>query len=454
MSSWWSQVFGTAEAKEAEIDSDESDSEEKKTNDKQTEESTDEPKIERLYIPRGHIMTINKNYEQLLEQLIAHEQQKVIVVTHFEPPAENVGIDMEKIEKNVTKKHRNRVADDDDFDFGFFPPDMRGTYSPTISNEVTRTISASSRRTEGVDIDFNTTIELYSAFGTLIHKVHSRPDLAEKTDKQKKQSKSAVKKSAVQSALNDHKITCCKLVASTAQVPNEDLKKKKVSPLRYRTDTFSFCIREPFVKSEQDEDDEEQNIPIQKNPIIDKVEALHQKPAHFEGVAYMLVLVSFPMLDIELKSSQSSELVRHSNGQLSTTKVVIRKTPRTNRFVTRVLVIDPKATESHLSPLEICRFTSSVDNYERLDKDRHHLVGMFHIAPPAWVWQFRSSNHYRPIPPRKLRIKVHKISKLSKVLSISSALTSINEDNLDGEDNGEYNSYVQLGNFLINFFTF
>jgi hypothetical protein len=442
MSSWFTGWFGADP--EYNSDSDEEDKKEVKQNANGTTDVVVEEKPEeKLHIPRGHIMTINKNFEQLTEHLISHDQQKVIVITQFEPPPDTVDAVAEKIEKKIIKQRARAMANDDDNDFGYFPPDMRGTYSNSSNHHAhspsdNTSTNNGSRRIEAVDIDFNTTIELYSAYGVLLHTVHSRPDLVEKG--QKKKNTKNNKKNAASSSLNDNKITCCRLVEATAEGPNEDQKKKKISPLRFRTDAFSLCLRPPFEKNEDDDEDEELKK-VKKNPIIDKVEALVQKAAHLEGIAYMLITVTFPTLDLELKAIESSELVRHTNGQLTTTKVITRKVPRTNRFLTRVLVVDPKAPETHLSPLEICRFTSTVDNYDRTDKDRVQLVGMFHVSPPSWTWQFRSTNHYKPVPPKKLKITVHEVIRQG-MTDMLSMLSSV-EDDFD-DDSKEYNSMVKL----------
>lgn len=114
-------------------------------------------------------------------------------------------------------------------------------------------------------------------------------------------------------------------------------------------------------------------------------------------ISFVLFKIQFPNVDQQLQPVMSKK----KQGGYSR-KVVIKKTPRTNRFVTRC--IDSSTNE------EFCRFITLVDPIHNKDAV---LVGMVYHDSEADCWKFRATNTFQPFPPKSLIITQLKCKNIS-----------------------------------------
>ncbi|KAL0489281.1 hypothetical protein AKO1_010599 [Acrasis kona] len=385
-------------------------------------------------IPIGQIMIQNKDFE-IDDYLIHNGQQKMLLDVSFYYPPEVIEQTKVTEKKEPSIKYKVKPAkikstEEDDIEFGIYPPDMRGNYNASTS---TNQSQSNKSKSEQVHIDFNTTIELYSASGTIMHTIHSRPELIEQVKKKKASKKEE----------NNIKTSCCKLISTSSEELHtllQDRRRKlptnqpkfnsNIFPLKTRSDTFCICLRtSDDLKVEESEDDQEEAKYVEKNHMFEKLQSLPQEPCTAEGVAYVMINVNFPTLDVDLKASEGVETKRGFDQKLVNNRVLTKKSPKTNKILTRVLIVDHKG-----SLIELCRYISTIENNNLYNKDNNQTTGLLHFTPPTWLWQFRSTNHFKFISPKRLKIRVIKVTRKTQ-LSFASILEDAQDDEgLDFEE--------------------
>jgi hypothetical protein len=132
-----------------------------------------------------------------------------------------------------------------------------------------------------------------------------------------------------------------------------------------------------------------------------------ESTTHDEGVHFIMISIKLPGVKTQLEKYKT----KRNNRVLSNS--FVQPIPRTNRFVTRIFAGDITKIEQ---PHELCKFTTILD----CNSDSMQTVGMIYYDKQEEVWNYRSTNYFRPVSPKKLVVQVETLDKV-----IPSSFTTI-----------------------------
>jgi len=154
---------------------------------------------------------------------------------------------------------------------------------------------------------------------------------------------------------------------------------------------------------EDGEDMEEEKPQIQEELAILNLRKKEQKSTEKyytlsdERFYYVIFHVEFISPENFLK-----QRIKKTKGETT----IIKSIPFSNRMTLSILDI----SQGEQNARELCRFNSIVNN--KKNGIGRQIIGGVHFKPKVG-WKFRSSNEFKPIPPRKLIIKLDSVEDIS-----------------------------------------
>jgi hypothetical protein len=307
-------------------------------------------------------MGLNKNFI-LSSHLQRHNLKHISVVTSFVPPSANEKHEKEQLAMQHMSKSsssKSRANDEDeDFDYGYFPRDMiiKPKSSTITKTSASKPLMGAKKKDENVtyreiDVYFETSYELFTHFGSKLHRTSTR----NMTD-----------------AITINSYSCTRFI-------NDDM----IIKLSEKTD---------LTKTEHPRADHA-TIRLRESKGVSNDEA--ETEAHEEGVHYILINVELPAVQ--------SQLEKYTTKKNTRTQAFVQPVPRTNRFITRIFAGDISKIDE---PYELCKFTTLLD----CNDDKPQTVGLIYFDRSTEQWGYRSTNCFRPVPPKKLLIKVEELDQ-------------------------------------------
>lgn len=118
---------------------------------------------------------------------------------------------------------------------------------------------------------------------------------------------------------------------------------------------------------------------------------------HEEKFHYVIFFVEFVMPETLLK-----ERIQKSKGETT----IVKHVPFCNRM--QLSILDISYGEENAR--ELCRFYTTVNNTKNYFGKQ--IVGGIHFKTKEKIWKFRSSNEFKPLPPRKLIVKLEGVEDI------------------------------------------
>ncbi|KAL0480628.1 rimO [Acrasis kona] len=300
---------------------------------------------------RGEVLCANKTF-RISPKMSKHKF--ITIVTGFVKPTQQ---DLEE-EKEIQpqgnfKRGTSSRSPEVDNDYGYFSDELVGKEAASTQTTTHNPLNHNDNiNYKEVDLNYTTTCDLYSYFGSKLCSVAPGVET---------NPKEVIKRNLISI--------------------NQDINRKY--DLLGQASTDHFCVR---INETHDD-------------LFEIQKLLETKLAHQDGIHYIVLSVHMPLIKSQL------ERICIKKGKNSSPSSYIQPVPRSCRFLTRIFAGDLREDNS----IELCRFASIID----AERSGPQQIGVLHYDSPTDEWLYRSANCFKPLPPKNLLIKIIEMKRIT-----------------------------------------